>query len=114
MHHAELGPTDDLNRLLPGLGRDWGEFVVSQSAIVYNMLVYASHWELVAARWAGGDYALLQPLMASWFYPLLMVQNLLKQKVAKKKLELCGTPCSMHHQLLLAHYADPSICLGKY
>ena len=76
------------------------------------MLVYASHWEFVAARWVAGDYVLLQPLYPSWFGPLAMVQNLLKQKLAKKELELCDTParttvCSWPMMLIL-------VCQGKY
>jgi hypothetical protein len=54
--------------------------------------VYATEWEAVAARWAADDHTLLQPSEPSWCLPLLMVQNMVKQKVAKNELELCDPP----------------------
>ena len=91
MHLAELEKPDVLNSLLPGLGRDWGEILGgSLSTVLYRMMVYATEWEAVAARWAADDHALLQPSEPSWCWMFLMVQNLLKQKVAKNELELCG------------------------
>ena len=61
MHLGEFGPSEELNGMLPGLGQDWSKFMVAQSTAVYHQLVYASQWEMVAARWAEGDDALLQP-----------------------------------------------------
>ena len=81
-----------LNSLLPGLGRDWKEVLGSMAPILYSMASYATEWEAVAARWAAGDHALLQPSEPGWCLPLLMAQNLLKMKVAKNELELCGPP----------------------
>ena len=92
MHLAELEKPDVLNSLLPGLGRDWKEVLGSMAPILYSMASYATGWEAVAARWAADDHALLQPAEPSWCLPLVMVQNLLKQKVAKNELELCGPP----------------------
>jgi hypothetical protein len=51
-------------------------------------MVNATQWEVVAARWVDDDFALLQPLEPCWLYPVLVVQSMLKQKVAKKELEL--------------------------
>ena len=90
MHLAELEKPDVLNSLLPGLGRDWKEVLGSMSHVFYRTASYATEWEAVAARWAADDHALLQPAEPGWCLPLLMVQNLLKQKVAKNELELCG------------------------
>jgi hypothetical protein len=92
MHLAELEKPDVLNSLLPGLGRDWKEVLGTMPGVLYETAVYATGWEAVAARWAAGDHALLQPSEPSWCLPLLMAQNLLKMKVAKNELELCGPP----------------------
>jgi hypothetical protein len=92
MHLAELEKPDVLNSLLPGLGRDWGGVLGSMTPVLYHMTVYATEWEAVAARWAAGDHALLQPSEPGWCLPLLMALNLLKTKVAKNELELCGPP----------------------
>ena len=92
MHLAELEKPDVLNGLLPGLGRDWGEVLGTMSQVLYQMASYATEWEAVASRWAVEDHALLQPSEPGWSFVLMMVHNLLKQKVAKKELELCGPP----------------------
>jgi hypothetical protein len=93
MHLAELEKPDVLNSLVPGLGRDWGGVLGgSMAPVLYHMASYATEWEAVAARWAADDHALLQPAEPSWCLPLVMVQNLLKTKVAKNELELCGLP----------------------
>jgi hypothetical protein len=92
MHLAELDKPDVLNSLLPGLGRDWGRVLGNMAAVLYHTASYATEWEAVAARWAADDHALLQPSEPSWCLPLMMAQNLLKMKVAKNELELCGPP----------------------
>ena len=92
MHLAELEKPDVLNSLLPGLGRDWGGVLGSMASVLYQTASYATEWEAVAARWAADDHALLQPSEPGWCFPLMMVQNLLKMKVAKNELELCGPP----------------------
>ena len=80
-----------LNGLLPGLGYDWaGVLSGSMGHVLYRTAVYAMEWEAVAARWAADDHTLLQPSEACWYFVLANVQNLLKQKVAKNELELCG------------------------
>ena len=92
MHLAELEKPDVLNSVLPGLGHDWGEVLGgSMQIVLYRTVVYAT-WEAVAARWVADDHALLQPSEPGWGLPLLMAQNMLKQKVAKNELELCGPP----------------------
>jgi hypothetical protein len=53
---------------------------------------------VVAARWAADDHTLLQPAEPCWLIPLMYVGNMLKQTVAKKELELCGSPLSRLHQ----------------
>ena len=90
MHLAELENPDVLNSLLPGLGCDWGEAIISTGMVLYRTAVYATEWEAVAARWAADDHALLQPSEPGWTLVLNVVQNLLKQKVAKNELKLCG------------------------
>ena len=92
MHLAELEKPDVLNSLLPGLGRDWKEVLGSMAPILYSMAGYATGGEAVAARWAAGDHALLQPSEPGWCLPLLMALNMLKTKVAKNELELCDPP----------------------
>jgi len=93
MHLAELEKPDVLNSLLPGLGRDWKEVLGgSMAQVIHRTASYATEWEAVAARWAADDHALLQPSEPGWCLPFLMAQNLLKQKVAKNELELCGPP----------------------
>ena len=93
MHLAELPKPDVLNSMLPGLGRDWTEFLAgSLSGVYYRTASYATEWEAVAARWAADDHTLLQPAEPCWLLPLLYVGNMLKQTVAKKELELCGSP----------------------
>ena len=98
MHLAELPKPDVLNSMLPGLGRDWAEILVSLSVVYYRTASYATEWEAVAARWAADDHTLLQPAEPCWLIPLLYVNNMLKQTVAKKELELCESPLSRLHQ----------------
>ena len=79
--------------MLPGLGRDWTEILAgSMSAPFSNLAAHIMEWEAVAARWARDDHALLQPAAPCWAMPVAYAVNLLKQKVAKKELELCGPP----------------------
>ena len=92
MHLAELERPDVLNSLMPGLGYDWIGVLATTSLVLYRMASYATEWEAVAARWAADDHALLQPSEPGWSFVLMMVHNLLKQKVAKNELELCGPP----------------------
>ena len=92
MHLAELDKPDVLNSLLPGLGRDWGGVLGSMGNVLYRTASYAMEWEAVAARWAADDHTMLQPSEPGWLLPFMMVQNLLKTKVAKNELELCGPP----------------------
>jgi hypothetical protein len=91
MHLAELEKPDVLNSLLPGLGRDWGRVLGNMAAVLYHTASYATEWEAVAARWAADDHTLLQPSEPSWALPLVMAQNMLKQKVAKNELS-----CAIH------------------
>ena len=82
-----------LNAMLPGLGRDWTEiFAGSMTQPFLCLAAYIMEWEAVAARWARDDHALLQPAAPCWAMPVIYAVNLLKQKVAKKELELCGPP----------------------
>jgi hypothetical protein len=92
MHLAELPKPDVLNSMLPGLGRDWTEILNTLSVVYYRTAQYAMEWEAVAARWAADDHTLLQPAEPCWLVPLTYVGNMLKQTVAKKELELCGSP----------------------
>jgi hypothetical protein len=57
------------------------------------MAVYSMEWETVATRWAQDNHAMLQPATPCWTTPVAIVNNLLKQKVAKKELDLCALPC---------------------
>ena len=93
MHLAELPKPDVLNSMMPGLGRDWTEFLGALSGAYYRTANYATEWEAVAARWAADDHTLLQPAEPNWLGQLIYVGNLLKQTVAKKELELCDSPC---------------------
>ena len=87
---AELGKPEMLDSMLPGLGRGWSEMLMgSQNNAFGWSVVYAMQWEAVAARWAREDYALLQPTMPCWIFPLLFIITMLKGTVAKKQLELC-------------------------
>jgi hypothetical protein len=95
IHLAELAKPDVLNGMLPGLGRDWSEITPALSVVYYRTASYAMEWEAVAARWAADDHTLLQPAEPCWLWPLLYVGNILKQTVAKKELELCGSPPCM-------------------
>ena len=82
-----------LNAMLPGLGRDWTEILGgSMTNPFYLLATYIMAWEAVAARWARDDHALLQPAAPCSAIPVVFTVNLLKQKVAKKELELCGPP----------------------
>jgi hypothetical protein len=92
MHLAELPKFDVLNSMMPGLGRDWTETIVSLGTLYYRTASYAMEWEAVAVRWAADDHTLLQPAEPCWLLPLVYVGNILKQTVAKKELELCGGP----------------------
>jgi hypothetical protein len=98
MHLAELPKPDVLNSMLPGLGRDWTEIIASMGVVYYTMAVYTAEWEAVAARWAADDHTMLQPAQPCWTTPLAYVGNILKQTVAKKELELCGSHLSRLHQ----------------
>ena len=92
-HLAELEKPDVLNAMLPGLGRDWTEILAGgMTAPFTNLAFHIMEWEAVAARWARDDHALLQPAAPCWVMPVAFAVNLLKQKVAKKELELCGPP----------------------
>ena len=92
MHLAELPKPDVLNSMMPGLGRDWAEIIGALSHAYYRTASYAAEWEAVAARWVADDHTLLQPAEPCWLVPLLYTNNTLKQTVAKKELELCGSP----------------------
>ena len=92
MHLAELAEPGVLNSMMPGLGRDWAEIIVTLANVYYRTAPYAAEWEAVAARWAADDHTLLQPAEPCWLGPLAYVGNILKQTVAKKELELCDGP----------------------
>jgi hypothetical protein len=98
MHLAELPKPDVLNSMLPGLGCDWTEILGSMGNVYYRTVSYAAEWDAVAARWAADDHTLLQPAEPCWLLPLGYVGNMLRQTVAKKELELCGSLLSHLHQ----------------
>ena len=82
-----------LNAMLPGLGHDWTKVLAgSMTTLFYLLAAYTMAWEAVAVRWARDDHALLQPVAPCWVLPVAYAVNMLKQKVAKKELELCGPP----------------------
>ena len=100
MHLAELGPADELDAMLPGLGRSWASGVGSQTAVFGYTVAYARQWDSIASAWARGEHVLAQPGMPSWDIPLLYVVSLLKKKVAAKEVELCARarlvpPCTV-------------------
>ena len=98
MHLAELPSADVLNSLMPSLGHDWTETCGSLSVMYYHAAQYTLEWEAVATRFAADDHTLLQPAEPCWLVPLLYIGNLLKQTIATKELELCGTSLSRPHQ----------------
>ena len=82
-----------LNNMLPGLGADWtGILRGSQAYVFYNFATYIMEWEVVLARWARDDHALLQPRAPCWFVPAVFCSTVMKAKIAKKELELCAAP----------------------
>ena len=84
-----LGKPDVLDAMLPGLGHPRGEILAgSQAQLFNNFAAYAVEWEVVAARWANEDHALLQLATPCWIIPLIYATAVLKQTVAKKELEL--------------------------
>ena len=91
---AELDPPSVLDGMLPGLGHDWTATLGTLSTVYYTMATYADEWEVVAARWVVDDHELLQPAEPSWYVPLIMSNNFLRQKVAKNELNLCDSPIS--------------------
>jgi hypothetical protein len=100
MHLAELPKPDVLNSMMPGLGRDWTKIPGSMGMVYYRTAPYATEWAAVARRWAADDHTLLQPAEPCWLAPLAYVGNMLRQTVAKKELELCGSHLSrLHHGL---------------
>jgi hypothetical protein len=60
--------------------------------VYYRTASYATEWEAVTARWAADDHTLLQPAEPCWLVQLVYANNMLKQTVAKKELELCDGP----------------------
>ena len=42
MHLAELPKPDVLNRMLPGLGRDWTEIISSLTGVYYHTVSYSA------------------------------------------------------------------------
>ena len=83
-----------LNKMLPGLGRDWAEiFGGSQAHIFQNLIAYAMEWETVVARWARDDHALLQPATPCLMTAASFCIALMKTKIAKRELELCAMAC---------------------
>ena len=91
-HHREYEKPDVLNPVYPGIGIDWAEISSgSSSTFVAYFAVYAMEWEAVAARWAQDDNELLQPASPCWAMPVWYLFFLMRQKVAKKELELCAT-----------------------
>ena len=91
-HHRELEKPDVLNSVSPGIGLDWAEISSGNSnAFVAYFAVYAKEWEAVAARWAQDDNELLQPASPCWAMPVFYLFVLMREKVAKKELELCAT-----------------------
>jgi hypothetical protein len=92
-HLAELGTPDVLNKMLPGLGRDWMEIMGGTQASIFQLVPdYARGWEAVVARWAQDDHAVLQPGAPCWVLPAFFCIALMKAKTAKKELELCAVP----------------------
>ena len=90
-HLSELDKPDVLNNMLPGLGADWtGILRGSQAYVFYNLAAYIMEWEVVLARWARDDHALLQPAAPSWVLPALFCSTVMKAKIAKKELDLCA------------------------
>ena len=82
-----------LNDMYPGLGHDWPELLFGTTAnLFYLMGNYIRQWEAIAARWAEGDHALLQPTEPCWLVMLLVVVGSMSQSVNEKQLELCGDP----------------------
>ena len=113
MHLAELPKPDVLNSMLPGLGRDWTEILGALSAVYYRTASYATEWEAVAARWAADDHTLLQPAEPCWLIPLTYVGNMLKQTVAKKELELCGSPVVSSAQRVVVRHGGWARANGR-
>ena len=83
-----------LNKVFPGLGRDWAEiFGGSQAHIFQNVIAYAMEWETVVARWARDDHALLQPATPCLMVVAIICIAFMKTKIAKRELELCAMAC---------------------
>ena len=96
------------------LGRDWTEILAgSMSNPFYLLAAYIMEWEAVAARWARDDHALLQPTAPCWAIPVMYALNLLKQKVSKKELELCGPPSTAAFARCRVLTASDLACPGQ-
>ena len=69
------------------LGHDGvAKFITSQQKRREDL--WSSGWQ----KHVRGEHALLAPTEPCWIMLLTYMLALLKQKVAKKELELCGTP----------------------
>ena len=91
MHLGDFDKNLDLlNNMLPGLGHDWNRIVGSCKNLFLKLAAYAVQWEVVAARWAEGDHAQLQPTEPAWNIPALFIIGGLMAKAAAKELELCA------------------------
>ena len=92
-HLADLGEPNALNGMLPGLGRDWTDFLGGSLGHVFRLLpLYAMEWEAVVARWARDDHKMLQPAEPCWVLTTVYCIALMRNKTAKKELELCAMP----------------------
>ena len=84
-----------LDKILPGLGRNWAEPTGGSATNVFtHMQTHAAQWEAAAARWAEDDHTQLQPTEPCCIYPMHILAALMMQSAQAKELEQCVRACA--------------------
>ena len=89
-HLSEPTATNVLNKMMPGIGRDWS-FIGSTSALFNTLQIYLGQFESLLVCWARGEWERLQPSAPGVQFGLqvLVSINMLKA-VSTKEGELIG------------------------
>ena len=89
-HLSEPTATNVLNKMMPGIGRDWS-FIGTTSALFNILQIYLGQFESLLVCWARGEWERLQPSAPGVHFGLqvLVSMNMLKA-VSTKEGELIG------------------------
>ena len=83
-HLNEPTTTDVLNKILPGIGRDWS-FLGTTSAVFYNIQIYLAQLESLLVCWARGEWERLQPNAPGVHVVMMLLVSMHMLKVVSAK-----------------------------